>query len=97
MCVVPTGKLILLDSSSYEVGDKIQLTVIAKNPTTSSEYCLIDEKTVTIQVISNECHKNPCENDATCKDGPSRFVCYCRPGILEMNFHELEECIFTIL
>lgn len=71
----------MLDSSSYDIGDKIQLVIIAKNPTTSSEFCLFDETTVTIQVISNECHKNPCKNGATCKDGPSRFICYCPPGI----------------
>lgn len=75
-----TGKLIVLDASPYDVGDKITIDIVAKNPTTSAEFCLFDETTVTIQVISNECHKEPCKNGASCEDGPARFICYCLPG-----------------
>jgi len=67
--------------SKLSVGQITQLTAIAKNPGVAKAIDL-DEINITVTVVTDECSKQPCLNEATCRDGSDTFVCDCLPGEL---------------
>nr|XP_039270866.1 protocadherin Fat 4-like isoform X2 [Styela clava] len=89
-----SGLITAVDSSLYSIGDVILFTIIAKNPTSSSEVCLYDTAQLRINIISNECHLTLCENGATCVDGLTEAICYCLPGFTgELCETNIDDCV----
>ena len=42
----------------------------------------------------NECHSNPCQNEATCLDMIAGYRCECAPGFLGNNCEQnMNECL----
>ncbi|CAK8697279.1 unnamed protein product [Clavelina lepadiformis] len=88
-----SGELSVSEGATLDLGDKIPLTIIAKNPGSymPDKTAMID---VEISIVTDECLREPCKNGGTCQDGPESFICSCALGYSgQLCEIDIDDCV----